>query len=429
MEWAIKEHRKFQTVDWEAWLESGTLVPVFQPILSSESTCVFGYEVLGRLKVGDDLHSLGPFFLALDEARGSSQSPSKQSNLFWLKKQIDREIRYLALKKFSKEAPAGSSLFINVSPHLMYDFMQSNPTELPFTCQIVRDLGIDPTRIVIEITEERFHHNLEVLKPILSRYRTEGFRIAVDDAGSEASNLDRIGLYHPEIIKVDLQMLRRSTFSRNFKEILLNLSRLGESLGSSLLFEGIESNDELYNSLNYGARYIQGYYFAKPELEFSKMFSIRKEMNQALNYFHARKNEEMEAQIRWEAEWKAKLSQVTLGFDNKDGIWRWDNNEDFSVSKDPSFFRMYILNPFGFQISPNYTRDMGNGLVSDESFLGKNWSWRPYFFEHIYKARTSYDVWAISPVYHDISENVMLRTFSRDFGDNLILFIDIILSK
>ncbi|TGL55883.1 EAL domain-containing protein [Leptospira ognonensis] len=425
----ISEKDRRESADWESWLTSGVLIPVFQPILSSESTGVFGYEVLGRLKTESGLTSLGPFFLAIDEARGSKVDFYKTSDLFRIKKKVDREIRYQALKKFKEEAPPETKLFINVSPHLMFDSLHNFPSKLPYTIRVVRELGIDPTRIVIEITEERFEHNLEVLKPILNLYRSEGFSIAVDDAGSEASNLDRIGLYHPEIIKVDLQMLRRSTFSRNFKEILLNLSRLGESLGSSLLFEGIESNDELYNSLNYGARYIQGYYFAKPDTEFAKKFGFRKAMSGALEYFHSRKNEEMEREINWEIRWKEKLSKVTLGFDNHDGVWEWDSKDLSEISKDKDFFRMYITNPFGFQLSPNYFRDGKKGLSADYSFLGKNWSWRPYFFEHIHKSRTSLDSWAISPIYHDISENVMLRTFSRDFGDNLILFIDIILSK
>ncbi|GBF48686.1 signal transduction protein [Leptospira ryugenii] len=425
----LEEQRPSQVAEWERWLGTGTLVPVFQPILSSESTAIFGYEVLGRIETNRGLESLGSFFLAVDESRGSKQDFVRTSELFRIKKKIDREIRYQALLKFKEEAPPETCLFINISPHLMYDLLHSFPTKLPFTIQKVRELGIDPSRIVIEITEERFEHNLEILKPILNLYRKEGFRIAVDDAGSEASNLDRIGLFHPEIIKVDLQMLRRSTFSRNFKEILLNLSKLGESLGSSLLFEGIETKDELYNSLNYGARYIQGYHFSKPEREFSKRFQYRQEMSHALEYFHKRKNEEMETQIQWEMKWKEKLSQVSLGFTCIDGVWECDLSNQEAISKDSDFFRMYITNPFGFQVSPNYIHDHKKGLIADYSYLGKNWSWRPYFFEHIHKSRTSKDAWAISPIYHDISENVMLRTFSRDFGENLILFIDIILSR
>ncbi len=425
----LQERNRKQTEEWESWLGLGNLVPVFQPILSSESTGVFGYEVLGRLQTNEGLVSLGPFFLAMDEARNSGEFSNRTSDLFRIKKKVDREIRYLALKKFKEEAPPETKLFINVSPHLMYDFLHSFPSKLPFTIKKVRELGIDPTRIIIEITEERFEHNLEVLKPILNLYRNEGFSIAVDDAGSEASNLDRIGLYHPEIIKVDLQMLRRSTFSRNFKEILLNLSRLGESLGSSLLFEGIETNDELYNSLNYGARYIQGYYFAKPEFDFAKRFAFRSEMSKSLEYFHSRKSSEMTEEIDWETKWKKKLSDITLGFDNQDGVWEWTGQSQAEISKDSDFFRMYITNPLGFQISPNYVQVAKKGMVADYSYLGKNWSWRPYFFEHIHKARTSIDPWTISPVYHDISEKLMLRTFSRGFGENLILFIDIVVSR
>ncbi|XDD47656.1 EAL domain-containing protein [Leptospira sp. WS39.C2] len=406
--------------EWKEWFAGGELTPVFQPILSSESTGIYGYELLGRLSTPQGLISLGEFFLS--HTLGYDE-------LFYLKKEVDEAIRFSALQKFEKEAPPETKLFINISPSILYHALLHLETTLPQTIRMVREVGLDPTRIVIEITEERFPHNLELLKPILNLYRKEGFSIAVDDAGSEASNLDRIGLFHPEIIKVDLQMLRRSTFSRNFKEILLNLSKLGESLGSSLLFEGIESEDELYNALNYGARYIQGYYFAKPELNFAGRFEYRSEMQSSLEYFHARKQKEMNEQIEWETIWKNKLSEIVMGFGEEDGIWEWKEHFSTSVFGDGDFFRMYITNHMGFQVSPNYARSELGDMKPDYSFLGKNWSFRPYFFEHLHKSKTSRDAWTLSQMYHDISERMMLRTFARNLSENLILFIDVVVSR
>jgi len=406
--------------EWKVWLASGELTPVFQPILSSESTGIYGYELLGRLSTDQGLFSLGDFFLT--HTLGYDE-------LFFLKKQVDEEIRFSALQKFAKEAPPETKLFLNISPNILYHALLNLETTLPQTIRMVREVELDPSRIVIEITEERFPHNLELLKPVLNLYRKEGFSIAVDDAGSEASNLDRIGLFHPEIIKVDLQMLRRSTFSRNFKEILLNLSKLGESLGSSLLFEGIESEDELYNALNYGARYIQGYYFAKPEMNFSGRFEYRSEMQSSLEYFHARKQKEMNHQIEWETIWKNKLSEIVMGFGEEDGIWEWKEDFSTSVFGDGDFFRMYITNHMGFQVSPNYARSETGEMKPDYSILGKNWSFRPYFFEHLHKSKTSRDAWTLSQMYHDISERMMLRTFARNLSENLILFIDVIVSR
>lgn len=406
--------------EWKEWLASGELTPVFQPILSSESTGIYGYELLGRLSTPQGFFSLGEFFLT--HTLGYDE-------LFFLKKQVDEQIRFSALQKFASDAPPETKLFLNISPNILYHALLHLETSLPQTIRMVREVGLDPTRIVIEITEERFPHNLELLKPVLNLYRKEGFSIAVDDAGSEASNLDRIGLFHPEIIKVDLQMLRRSTFSRNFKEILLNLSKLGESLGSSLLFEGIESEDELYNALNYGARYIQGYYFAKPEIPFSGRFQYRSEMQASLEYFHSRKQKEMNLQIEWETIWKSKLSEIVMGFREEDGIWEWQEDFNTTVFGDGDFFRMYITNHMGFQVSPNYARADFGEMKPDYSFLGKNWSFRPYFFEHLHKSKTSRDAWTLSHMYHDISERMMLRTFARNLSENLILFIDVVVSR
>ena len=49
--------------EWKEWLSHGEIIPVFQPILSSESTGIYGYELLGRLSTPQGLLSLGEFFL------------------------------------------------------------------------------------------------------------------------------------------------------------------------------------------------------------------------------------------------------------------------------------------------------------------------------------------------------------------------------
>lgn len=133
----------------------------------------------------------------------------------------------------------------------------------PYTIRLVKEFGLDPSKVVIEIVEEHFDGSIESLRPLIFRYKEEGFLVAIDDLGSRSSNLDRIGIFHPDILKVDLQMLRHSVISRNFQEILFTISKLSESLGCSLLFEGIENETELFQSLTYSARFLQGFYFAE----------------------------------------------------------------------------------------------------------------------------------------------------------------------
>lgn len=414
---------------WEKWIESGNLIPVFQPIVSAESGLIYGYEVLGRIQRFPNgvessevksLESLGPFFLSNPKSR------SNIAKLHSLKRLVDAKIRSLALEKFANESNHKTCLFLNISPSTILSYMQSMPVELPLTIQLTRKFQIAPERIIIEITEERIENNIELLKPIIDLYRSEGYQIAVDDVGSESSNLDRIGLFHPDIIKVDLQMIRRSVFSRNFKEILFTLSKLGESLGSSLLFEGIEKEDELYNSLNYGSRYLQGFYFSKPTENFVDINQFSNELSVSLDRYYIKKNLEINSILKWEKETQFELSKISIDADlTNHPIYL---KESIFTESKTNFFRMYLTDAKGFQVSPNYHKDI-DGIAEYSDYIGKNWSWRPYFFEHKYKSNSENKDWVISSVYHDISENVILKTFSRNLNSDLILFIDVIFNS
>lgn len=411
-------------IDWRNYIETGNLYPAFQPVVSIESGLVYGYEVLGRIEHTRNIagkekkveSSLGNFFLTYPNKSYSSES------FLRLKKSVDEEIRRLAIEKFAREAEPHASLFLNISPSSIFSYMEIINKDLPLTIQLTRKHGINPKRIIVEITEERIDGNIEVLKPIIDIYRSEGFRIAVDDVGSESSNLDRIGLFHPDIIKVDLQMIRRSVFSRNFKEILFTLSKLGESLGSSLLFEGIEKEDELYNALNYGSRFLQGYYFSEAKREFIDSTNFKQDLNLSLDKYYRKKTNEILKLNAWESKIQKSLSTLDLKYlslENQDLI------KEHLINSNISFFRLYITDSKGIQVSPNYVKI--DDVVSEISeFKGKNWSWRPYFFEHKYKSSQNQIDWVISSVYHDISENTFLKTFSKNLEGGFILFIDVI---
>lgn len=411
-------------IDWRNYIETGNLYPAFQPVVSIESGLVYGYEVLGRIEHTRNIagkekkveSSLGNFFLTYPNKSYSSES------FLRLKKSVDEEIRRLAIEKFAREAEPQASLFLNISPSSIFSYMEIINKDLPLTIQLTRKHGINPKRIIVEITEERIDGNIEVLKPIIDIYRSEGFRIAVDDVGSESSNLDRIGLFHPDIIKVDLQMIRRSVFSRNFKEILFTLSKLGESLGSSLLFEGIEKEDELYNALNYGSRFLQGYYFSEAKREFIDSTNFKQDLNLSLEKYYRKKTNEILKLNAWESKIQKSLSTLDLKYlslENQDLI------KEHLINSNISFFRLYITDSKGIQVSPNYVKI--DDVVSEISeYKGKNWSWRPYFFEHKYKSSQNQIDWVISSVYHDISENTFLKTFSKNLEGGFILFIDVI---
>ncbi|RHX86511.1 EAL domain-containing protein [Leptospira stimsonii] len=410
-------------LEWDIWFQSGEIIPYFQPILSVERDSIFGYETLGRFRdQSGNVHSLGPFFL---DAETGVLDPNERKEIYNLKREIDRDLRRKAILHLLKKQDQfpEAKLFLNISPAYMKDHIEEE-AEDSYTIRLVKELGLDPSKIVIEIVEEHFDGSLESLRPLISRYKKEGFLVAIDDLGSRSSNLDRIGIFHPDILKVDLQMLRQSVTSRNFQEILFTISRLSESLGCSLLFEGIENEKELFQSLTYSARFLQGFYFAEALPDMIGQEELKLRFATLHELFFNYKRYQLMKQIKQENELEEKL--------NLSGITVYEEGELHGVQiQNPSalgdfVFRIYVTSLTGSQVSPNYMRIGEVSMDTDHSFIGRNWSWRPYFLEQFYKSmKDTRAEWIISNPYYDISYGILLITYSKRLPDGHVLFVDV----
>lgn len=414
--------------DWKIWVDDGELIPFFQPILSCEKGEIYGYEVLGRIRKYYPNHeptieSLGPFFLS------KFTSKKDYNKLLELKKDVDCKIRQLALEKFKKEADPDACIFLNLSPSNLKGNYYLDKSKYPPLIDWVYNLNIDPKRVVVEITEEPLQDDIVSFQSLIEVFRNEGFRIAVDDVGSESSNLDRIGLFHPDIIKVDLQLIRHSVFSRNFQEIIQTLSKLAESLGSSLLIEGIETEEELWNALNNGSRFLQGYYFSKPQENFLEKSLFKSQLQESMSQFYNKKIQSINFNLNLEKQIIEILDTFNIKYDptNNSIICQDIKNLEWidKNSKNVRLFRMYMTNSQGIQITPNYYFEKTNFKALEFDCIGKNWSWRPYFFEHYQKTKFNSSHWVASSLYHDISQNLILKTFSKNLN-NKIAFVDVI---
>ncbi|MCX8000607.1 MAG: EAL domain-containing protein, partial [Leptospiraceae bacterium] len=366
--------------------------------------------VLGRLQIGDKILSLGGFFA----------DPSI-SRLF--KKEIDRVLRKKAIQLFASQAPHNTKLFLNFSPRLLQDYTESSEDELLFLLQIMREFRLNPERIIIEITEDSFEGRIESLQSIIEEYKKRGFSFAIDDVGSNASNLDRIGTLEPDIIKIDMQLLKKSVVNRSYYEINLNLSQLAQSLGISLLYEGIETQSELNKCLNFGASLLQGFFFQEPQSFFYDcgQFTpkITKHISEALEY----KKKSIENLIQWEQKIEALLDSFNIEDHLKENGQIVEYESIFTM--DSRIKRLYVTDQYGNQLSPNYTKTAYYVRV-DSDAIGKNWSWRPYFSNHIYESVKYNNQWVISPIYKDILNKILMRTLSRNLSNGNILFIDVI---
>lgn len=211
-------------------VNQGVLQPYFQPILSLDHFRVIGYEALGRKVTPLGEESLGPYFANPDIHDGD-------------KRVVDRALRRQALAKLSS-FEGDCKLFLNVKPSWIYDY-RNRPDEIP-TLRFLEELGVDGSRIVLELTEDQFDGELSLLHEVLSVYRSKGCQIAIDDMGIGFSNFDRVAFLEPEYMKIDLHFVRNSRHFASYRSLLQAFSSVAEHIGSSLLLEGIETESRCY---------------------------------------------------------------------------------------------------------------------------------------------------------------------------------------
>lgn len=129
---------------------------------------------------------------------------------------------------------------------------------------ILRSYNIDPSMIVLEITETLAVTNKHAIIDNMNKFKELGFNFALDDFGTGESNLEYILDMPATIVKFDKDMTHRFFLDRQAKIVLTIVAKMVKSLGLKVVVEGIETEEQLNGMLEIGVDYIQGYYFSEP---------------------------------------------------------------------------------------------------------------------------------------------------------------------
>ncbi|TGL07938.1 EAL domain-containing protein [Leptospira bouyouniensis] len=386
-------------------------VPLLQPIFSVEEQNVVAYESLGRIRDGSGHLVMVPEFL------DPNVTPLRMSI-------IDRELLSITLEKIKN---TNDQLFVNMSPdQVILEYEECKGNVLPIT-EIVKHHGVSLDRIVIEITEKSGSFGTDVLAAGVELLKEQGFGIALDDVGSESSNLERLGAIKPDIIKIDLNILKKSIEKREYQSILEYLKQISLSIGSQLLFEGIESEQELYQAVNSGASLLQGFYLGRPTEFNEDKQSICDVVVPRLQIYHENKRKEVAKEIEFEKLIKTKLMSLqlkTIKLDNRVII---DPQSFFKL--DPMIQRVYVTDWQGTQVSPYYERTSDSGFIENMSFLQKNWSYMPFFYKHVKQVFRDSESWQVSDPYWDKTLKKKVIVYSRVNEMGYSFFVDLVLDE
>ncbi len=226
-------------------IEQRRLSALFQPIIDLKSGEFLGFEGLIRGPADSPLHSPINLF-------GAAKQQGLQLELEMLSRQT-------VLEAFAKLNLPGS-LFLNVSPETLTHPSFKNGQTLAFLHQ----LGLEPERVIIEITENQPTFDFEDMRNALLHYRSMGFKIAIDDLGEGFSSLRLWSELRPEFIKVDMHFVQGVDRDPVKLQFLKSIQHIAESCGTHVIAEGIETEAELRVVKDIGIVFGQGYFIARP---------------------------------------------------------------------------------------------------------------------------------------------------------------------
>ena len=155
------------------------------------------------------------------------------------------------------------NLNINFLPNAVYEPRAC----IRATLDAAARTGFDQRRLTFEIVETEWISENSHLLNIISEYRKMGFRVALDDFGTGYSGLARLAALRPDVIKVDRALVQDCDRSTTKLAVVASLISLGAEIGVKVVLEGVERSSEVEVLRSVGARFMQGFYFAKPSFE------------------------------------------------------------------------------------------------------------------------------------------------------------------
>ncbi|MFJ7826533.1 putative bifunctional diguanylate cyclase/phosphodiesterase [Psychrobacillus sp. NPDC096623] len=228
-------------------LEKQELFLNFQPQIDTDSHEIIGVETLLRWIHDEQFISPGEF-IPVAEKSG-----------------LIIQIGDYVLRETCKNIPCietavGHELYysVNVSARQFYQ-----KDYIARTKEIIKETNVNPSKIVLEITESIIMEYTDFVIESLHELRKFGFQIAIDDFGTGYSSFKYLELLPVNLIKID-QSFTQSLEKHRTKAIVQSIISLAHNLEMKILAEGVENLFQVASLKEMDCHYLQGYYFSKP---------------------------------------------------------------------------------------------------------------------------------------------------------------------
>lgn len=219
----------------------------FQPIVRLSTGRPWAYEALVR----------GP----AEESAASVLGRVTEENRY----AFDQRCRVVAIER---AVAAGlldddARLSINFLPNAVYSPMAC----IQLTLKTARATGLPSDRLMFEFTENERMADPDHVMHIVQSYQQMGFTTAIDDFGAGYAGLSLLARFRPDVIKLDMELLRGIDASMAQRMIVEAVVGLCRRMGTEVIAEGIETHAELDAVAAIGIDLVQGYLLARPAFE------------------------------------------------------------------------------------------------------------------------------------------------------------------
>ncbi len=210
---------------------------LLQPVVHLGTGQTAGYEALSDLSTRD-LQSAGSWF--------------RDAALLGLGEEFELVLLTLALEELHT-LPCDVYLSANISPHTAMS---------PHLATLLRD--VDANRLVLELTEHMPVADYDALNTALTGLRERGIRVAVDDAGAGFASLNHILQLRPEIVKLDVSLIRDVDTDLPRRALVTGLCHFTAEIGAECIAEGVETDAQARTLRQLGVSYGQGWHLGPP---------------------------------------------------------------------------------------------------------------------------------------------------------------------
>ncbi len=248
-------------------LENKRIYPVFQPIVSLSAGTILGYEALSRI--------IEPQIIR------NSEELFKLAGIYGKNWELEQICRSKIFAKYHSLGPkqADTKLFINVNPMVIHD----KQFEKGITSLYLQQYGLNLENIVFEVTEHSAVDDMKGFKDTIRHYKSQGYRVAVDDAGSCYSGLNLICDIVPHYLKLDYALIHDLHKDMVKCAMVKSLVEFSNLTNICLIAEGIETEHELKTLIKLGVHYGQGYFLREPSKELFSVYPKAMEILQKTN--------------------------------------------------------------------------------------------------------------------------------------------------